>query len=444
MKKPNILFLADTTHQAGAVRDHIHAVTASEDFDWHILNPLTLKTINKLDFSMFDAIGVHFSIKLHGHYYLSSALKRKMKAYTGPKFIFLQDEYQKVNQTEGWLYRLGFDVLFTLVRPECFDKAYPDKRLKELKKIHVLTGYVDDAMQSIESLPVASRELNVSYRSRRCDYRLGKLAQEKTQIASEFVTRTAGMPLKLDISIEESDRVYGDAWFDLLTQSKVVLGTESGASIWDVDGKIPKKINQFLRKNQGASFETVFNAILKPYEGNLWYSAISPRVFEAAAAKTAMVMFVGDYSGVCEPDVHYIALEKDFSNFNDVLLKIQDDDYLQAMADRTYADLIASGEYAYSKLANTVSDELKLLMKYNVVTSSRDVIIEASKHIFGKYKRLNQVRCFYTELGFVLSNFLRLLFLEPTGTWGSKLRLLSEGAKRYFAYLNPRMTKKKA
>ena len=43
MSKPNVLFLADTTHQAGAVIDHIHAATASDAFHWHVLNPLYFK-----------------------------------------------------------------------------------------------------------------------------------------------------------------------------------------------------------------------------------------------------------------------------------------------------------------------------------------------------------------------------------------------------------------
>ena len=185
----------------------------------------------------------------------------------------------------------------------------------------------------------------------------------------------------------------------------------------------------------------MFDEVLKPYEGNLVYSAISPRVFEAAAAKTPMLMFVGDYSGVCTPDVHYIALEKDFSNFSDVLEKIQDDGYLQTMADRAYADLIASGHYAQSKLSNIISDELQLLMNYKVATSTKAMIVKQHKSILEKHKFLNQFRCFYTELGFVSSNFFRLLFLEPSGTWISKLTLLTKGAKRYFAYLNPRMKK---
>ena len=445
-KKLNILFLADTTHQAGAVRDHIQAVTASnvDLFNWYVLNPLAFKTIDKLDFQIFDAVGVHFSIKLHGYYYLSAGLKKKIRAFDGFKFIFLQDEYQKVNQTQNLLYRLGFQALFTLVQPALFNQAYPDKRLKKLKKIQVLTGYVGDALLQLNAPSIADRVIDVSYRSRRCDYRLGCLGQEKTVLATEFLKRAANRNLTLDISVEESDRVYGDAWFDLLKNSKVVLGTESGASIWDRDNRIAKKTKQFLRKHQNASFDTVFEAVLKPYEGNLVYNAISPRVFETAAAKACMVMFVGEYNGICEPNVHYIALEKDFSNLSDVLDKLKDNAYLQAMADRAYTDLIASGLYAKQKLSTVVVDTLNQAFETDFQSSGIDVLSTQDIHALihktsEKYKLLNQFRCFYTEFGFVLSNFFRLLFLEPSGTWLSKLRLLAEGAKRYFSYLSPRM-----
>lgn len=437
---PNILFFADTTHQAGAVRDHIHAVTASDDFHWHVVNPLSLKTIDKLDLSLFDAIGIHFSIKMHGYYYLSGAIKRKIKAFKGFKFVFLQDEYQKVNHTQDLLAKLGCDVLFTLVRPECFQQAYPDKRLKNLKKVHVLTGYVDDALLSLDPPPISQRTIDVSYRSRRCDYRLGKLGQEKTILATEFPKYAKGHDLTLDISVEESDRVYGEAWFNLLKNSKVVLGTESGASIWDVDGRIGKKTRQFLRKHHHATFDTVFKEVLEPYEGNLHYSAISPRVFEAASAKAAMVMFVGDYSHVCKPDVHYIPLQKDFSNIGEVLEKIKDDTFLQSLADRAYEDLIASGSYAKERLSAATAKELTEAFKTQKLKASDPLQVKANiAKLSVRYKLLNQFRCFYTELAFVFFQFSRLLFLEPSETWVSKLGMLTEGAKRYLSYMNPRV-----
>lgn len=75
MDKPNILFLANTTHHTSAVKNHIKAITTGNNINWHIINPLTCKTIDKFDFSLFDAIGLHYSIKPYDHYYLTSGLK---------------------------------------------------------------------------------------------------------------------------------------------------------------------------------------------------------------------------------------------------------------------------------------------------------------------------------------------------------------------------------
>ena len=66
-----------------------------------------------------------------------------------------------------------------------------------------------------------------------------------------------------------------------------------------------------------------------------------------------MVLFPGEYAGILEPWKHYIPLAKDFSNFAEVAAKIKDDDYLQAVVDRNYNDLIASGKYSYQTLSRS-------------------------------------------------------------------------------------------
>ncbi len=54
------------------------------------------------------------------------------------------------------------------------------------------------------------------------------------------------------------------------------------------------------------------------------YRAISPRVFEAAMTKTCQILTRGDYSGVIEPDIHYIPIEPDFSDYKEALSKFRD------------------------------------------------------------------------------------------------------------------------
>ncbi|QRN03381.1 hypothetical protein GH742_05600 [Legionella sp. MW5194] len=182
-----------------------------------------------------------------------------------------------------------------------------------------MTGYVNDEMKKVSSPQIKDRVIDVSYRGRRCDYWLGSLAYEKELIAEQFQRRVESKGLSLDISLEESHRLYGENWLNLLKNSKAVLATESGASIWDFDGQVKKETERFLTKNKNAGFDTVYEHVLKSYDGVIVYNAISPRVFEAAATKTPMIMFPGHYNGICKPGEHYILLKKDFSNIDEIV-----------------------------------------------------------------------------------------------------------------------------
>lgn len=439
-KKSNILFLANTTHHTQAVLDHIQAITSSLAFHWHVMNPLQCKTIDKLDFSCFDAVGLHYSVKPYDHYYLSRSLKKKIADFLGTKFLFLQDEYQKVNCVQEFLYALGFDLLFTLVHPQRISEAYPDSRLHRLKKVSVLTGYVSDHMKSIDSPLITDRTIDVSYRGRRCEYWLGRLAYEKEWIATEFVKRANGHGITYDISLEEVDRVYGDEWLRLLMNSKAVLGTESGASIWDFDESIQKRTNRYLAQHRGVDFETVYEQVLKPHDGRILYNAISPRVFEAAATKTPMILFPGEYNEVCKPDLHYIVLEKDFSNIHEVFERLRDTEYLQSLADRAHADLIESDTYSQHAFSHVVSEALLAQM----TTQSHQAVMILNSAIeltMRKYRALNQLRCLSTEVSFVMLNFFKLLF-DPKDSLLSKIKMLTQGMQRYVAYLMPRLKKR--
>ncbi|OGV48320.1 MAG: hypothetical protein A3F46_07645 [Legionellales bacterium RIFCSPHIGHO2_12_FULL_42_9] len=438
--KPSILFLADTTHPAQVVHDHIQAVTSAAQLSWHVLNPTIIKILDKLDLSCFDAVGLHYSVKLYNNYYLSLQLKKKLAEYSGIKFLFLQDEYQRVNQIQDFLAQTGFHVLFTLVNPHYLKTSYPDQRLINLIKIPVLTGYVSEDMKTYSSTPIRDRGIDVSYRARRCEFWLGRLAYEKQWIADEFIKQTEARGLKLDISLEEQDRIYNDAWLDLLGHSKAVLGTESGSSIWDFDRSIEKKTNQFLKKNRQANFETVYENVLKEHDGIIMYSAISPRVFEAAAMKTAMIMFPGYYSGVCEADKHYIVLENDFSNLESVLEKLNDVDFLQELVERTHQDLIVSGRYAQEVFAQKITDVLQRLIPKKSSYFESELICQMVNATFEKYHRLNRLRRAKTEMVFMVNQFFQFAF-DGKYRVRDRIHLLVIGLKRYITYCSPRLKK---
>jgi hypothetical protein len=142
-----------------------------------------------------------------------------------------------------------------------------------------------------------------------------------------------------------------------------MLGTESGATITDFDGAAENAVKSYLRQKPSASFEEVFEACLKPFEGNAPINTISPRVFEAIALRTPLVMFPGSYSGIVKPNLHYIPLEKDFSNMDEVVRKIKDPVRLQEMADRAFEEIGKSKDYLFQSFVNdfdkVVSEKLR-------------------------------------------------------------------------------------
>jgi hypothetical protein len=47
-------------------------------------------------------------------------------------------------------------------------------------------------------------------------------------------------------------------------------------------------------------------------------------------------MYEGNYSDILLPDIHYIMLKKEYYKFEDLIIGINDNKYLQDMTDRTY------------------------------------------------------------------------------------------------------------
>ncbi len=163
--------------------------------------------------------------------------------------------------------------------------------------------------------------------------------------AHEGDLRRAG--LATDIAWREEDRIYGDDWFRFLGNCKATLGTESACNVFDRDGTLALAVQRELVVNPSATYEEIHAKFLKDVDGQIVMNQMAPKIFEAIACRTALVLFEGRYSGILVPEQHYIPLRKDFSNVDDVLQRLHDDAALEAMAQRAYDDVILSGKYGY-------------------------------------------------------------------------------------------------
>lgn len=333
---------------ASTVTDHLNAF---QRFSHHRMRELSfLRDLpSGLELSQFDVLVIHYSIAIGylSEHYISPEAKRRVRDFPGLKVLFIQDEYRLVHAVHEALRLMGIHILFTCMPEAEVEKVYPGNELPGLTKLATLTGYVTQSLLSLDVPRIAQRPIDVGYRSRKPPYWLGELGYEKWSIADRFAEHAHGSGLRLDLSYHEADRLYGAAWMRFVTQCKAMLGVESGSSVFDFDGTLQRSVEGYVAAHPRASFEEVQRRFLAPYEGRIRQNQLSPRCFEAAALRTAMVLYEGEYSKVLQPGRHFIPLRKDFANFPQVLKSLRDTAALQRMVDCTYEEIARNDAYSY-------------------------------------------------------------------------------------------------
>jgi hypothetical protein len=347
-RQARILLLCDDRRgHANTVLDHIEAFRRFSRHQVSTFNPKAMKHSVLLDLDAFDVVVIHYSVVLSDPLFVAPRFLDKLRRFGGLKIQFIQDDYRWVNRAAAAARDVGISVLFTIAPEPAAGQLY-DESLPDVRRVETLTGYVPENLRNAPLRPLRDRTIDVGYRARDLPFWLGRQSREKAWIGQRFLELAPVYALRCDIAWREPERIYGDRWIEFVSSSRSTLGTESGASIADFDGGVELAVRAYLRTHPAAPFEEVHKAVLRPYEGNVVVNVISPRVFEAASLGTALVMFPGRYSGIVSRGEHYIALEKDFSNIDDVVTQLLDDDLVAAMTARTHDDLIKSGRWSYA------------------------------------------------------------------------------------------------
>lgn len=355
----NVLILYNSTQTfTNTVYEHLSSFS---DYSSHRVFYCHADPVSELnlDLENFDAVGIHFSIRLPFDQ-VSTSVEKALEAFGGLKFLFIQDEYDFPQRTWHWIRKLGINLVFTVVPEAGIETVYPREKFPNTRFVTNLTGYVPEKLPLTEALsPPSARTLMVGYRGRPLPIRYGQLGIEKVAIGQVVKSYCDKHVVSIDIAWSEQARIYGPKWYDFVVSCRSMLGSESGSNVFDWDGTLNKVIEQYLRENLGASDEDVYKDVVRAREIDGLMNQISPRVFEAIASRTVLVLFEGEYSGVIQSGEHFIALKKDGSNIEDVIRLLKNDAYVDAMADRAWRDIIVSGKYSYCSFVSMVDKELE-------------------------------------------------------------------------------------
>ena len=326
------------------------------------------------DINDYDIVFQNYCARLCFEDYVSQHYQNALLNFRGLKIISVQDDYDRTATLHRAIRRLGFHVLLTCIPSEFWPLAYPKSELPGLTIIQGLTGYMPESMRDrhFAITPLGERKIWVAYRGRDIGARYGRLGFDKYEVGRRMGEICTARGIPCDIAMDDASRIYGDAWYKFLGSSRAMIGSESGSNAFDFDGDLEDEIKAFRAVHRRPPRYQEFKHILDPFEAPFDVGQISPRVFECAVMMTPMILYRGNYSNAITANVHYIPLEKDFSNAEAILARLGDLEYLQGFADRTYQRLVLSGEYGYRsfarKIETTIEEQYPLRIDQNWVS----------------------------------------------------------------------------
>jgi len=354
----------------GTIIENIAAIGQMSCFRYDLLNLWGtgliggLRLPRSVRLADYDGVFLHSTVSYDPDNLLSLDRRRaeKIADYPGLKIMMKQDENYRIGRVVEYLASRRFDLLLTCVPPASVRKVYARERLPDIRFLHTFTGYVSDAMRRLPYTQAADRPIDIGYRGSIQPYFFGRLAHDKFAIGETFQTVCAERGLTCDISSRRADRFSGTAWLDFLGRIKGVLGVESGASIFDLDGTVEPACQRYVREHPGCSFEEVSEHVLAAHEGNVDYGQVSPRHFEAAACRTVQILYEGRYSDVFVPGRHYLPLRRDLANLDDVLERLMDPAERLRMTEAAHEEIICNDTYHYGTFVKDLDAAVEALL----------------------------------------------------------------------------------
>jgi hypothetical protein len=385
---------------AATVCDHINSFIRHSRHDVTVVSRLGF-IHEAVNFDEFDVIVVHYSLTLAIDAYVSPATRHRLAEFQGLKVIFIQDEYRFVEKTENALRHCGIHVVYTVLPQDIVPKVYDIAALPGVQFVTTLTGFVPDWLKIYSAVPLASRSHDVGYRGRAYPVWHGKPALERVEIGRVFARKAKALKLRVNVGWSENDRLYGSDWVRFIRQCRAILSTESSIAVIDRSGQISNRYNAFVDLLGVQSADKPVNAralkllgIHKPGDPDAWFdemrkrffaeqdgvvtiSVISPRVFEAAALRTLLVMYEGEYSGILIPWRHYVPLKKDHSNIESVAGFVRDDVKCAEMISCCYAEIACNQDFSAARFLGRFDDLVESRMGEYAKSKSHSVSRES-------------------------------------------------------------------
>jgi len=301
----------------------------------------------------FDAV-----VFLHSVYANSNRIDKLWEAafqgLDAPKVYFMANEYKHIKEKVELANRLGSKMLVSQTSNQDVLREY--EKVFSGRVISFPHAGLDPSVFS----PASSKEsrlVDLGYIAASEPYYFGH--QERKIISDYFIQHANELKLKTDINYNnESRRLNRKGFAAFLNQCKGQIGSEAGTDFFEIDGSKRAEVISYVEQHPDWDMESLDRLFFSRWT-RLPCRMISGRILEAAGTKTVQVLFKGYYNGYFKPDIHYISLNKDFSNIDDVMRRFRDKTEVTRIVETAYE--LARSEMTYEKLLDRMYEEISKL-----------------------------------------------------------------------------------
>ena len=307
---------------------------------------LKISDIKKIFLKKYDCIIIlhsAFSNTCHVPHYLQKILELK-KSF---KVYFIGNEYKHMPEKMKFTKQINANLFITQTHLPQVIKLYKD-HLK-INVSYINSGGLDEEV-FYPKINFDDRKILIGYRSYLEPEYFGH--QDRLDLYNFLKKFSVRSTLNYDLSVRAEDRFAYIDWSNFLNKCKCLVSSNTGYSYFSLNDDLRNKVNNSNLKN----FSEIYDKFFKNSPKGVEWRALTGKSIEAAGCKTAQILVEGDYGEHFKPNVHYIPLKKDFSNFEECIEKLNNKNIVNSIIENSYT--IVKENYLYEHHIKKLYNEI--------------------------------------------------------------------------------------
>lgn len=333
-----------------------------------------------------------------------------LKKSTAKKIVFAQDDYWFTEVRDSFYIDYSIDRVFLVCPPDSWNDLVPNYISIGGEVAQGFTTYVTPYIRNLSKYNKVwtDREYDIVYRGKKNPKVPNHIGEIKGQIGDSFLHNLSPDnkdKLKLDLG-NSGTFIKGENWYKFLTNSRGILGSNSGSSVRLRNIEMMHKILSYADQHPHLSGLEIEQAILDKNDRNRDYTAISPRNVESAALRTVQFLVRGSYSGMLEAHKEYFPLHEDCSNADECIDFLRDSDACNEMIDKSRTALLGNSELDCFRYINDTTDYIRKNCS-QLVSLNFSTISKRYSYCILPIKIIYFMKCLFVKYLTKLKEFLR-------------------------------------